>query len=201
MRADRDTYISGATGSSYTIEADQLGKRIAVHVLVTDDLGIQQWVKSAATAPVSAADTPATGAPTISGTAQVGETLTANTSGIADADGLENATFSYQWLADDAEIPGATGSTYTLTDSEESKAITVQVSFTDDADNQETLTSAGDGRGGRCATHGAAGQAQEALRHGFPRFSDSHLGRPRRQHHHRLRDPAARPRERYRGRL
>ena len=32
--------------------------------------------------------------------------------------------------------------TYTLTDSEESKAITVQVSFTDDADNEETLTSA-----------------------------------------------------------
>ena len=91
-------------------------------------------------------DTPensaATGAPTITGTAQVGQTLTADTSGIADADGLANATFSYQWLADDTDIAGATGSTYTLTDSEESKAITVQVSFTDDADNEETLTSA-----------------------------------------------------------
>ena len=72
----------------------------------------------------------------------MGETLTADTSGIADADGLANATFSYQWLADDTDIAGATGSTYTLTDSEESKAITVQVSFTDDADNGETLTSA-----------------------------------------------------------
>ena len=86
-------------------------------------------------------NSPATGAPTISGTAQVGETLTANTSGIADADGLANATFSYQWLADDSDISGATNATYTLTDSEESKAITVQVSFTDDADNEETLTS------------------------------------------------------------
>ena len=47
------------------------------------------------------ANRPATGALTIMGTAQVGETLTADTSGISDADGMTNATFSYQWLADD----------------------------------------------------------------------------------------------------
>ena len=73
-------------------------------------------------------NTPATGAPTIIGTAQVGETLTADTTGIADEDGKANASFDYQWLADDSEIAGATGLTYTLTDSEESKAIKVQVS-------------------------------------------------------------------------
>ena len=87
-------------------------------------------------------NSPATGAPGITGTAQVGETLTADTSGIADADGLDNATFSYQWLADDADIQGATGSAYTLQDSDEGKAVTVKVSFTDDAGNGETLTSA-----------------------------------------------------------
>ena len=87
-------------------------------------------------------NSPATGQPTISGTAQVGETLTADTSGIADTDGLTTATLSYQWLADDAEIAGATGSAYTLADADEGKAITVQVSFTDDAGNDETLTSA-----------------------------------------------------------
>ena len=48
----------------------------------------------------------ATGAPTINGTAQVGQTLTASTSGISDSDGLANATFTYQWLADDADING-----------------------------------------------------------------------------------------------
>ena len=84
----------------------------------------------------------ATGVPTIRGTAHVGETLTADTSGISDADGLENVSFSYQWLADDAAIAGATGSTYTLADADEGKAIKVEVSFTDDADNDETLTSA-----------------------------------------------------------
>ena len=86
-------------------------------------------------------NSPATGAPGITGTAQVGETLTSDTSGIADADGLDNATFSYQWLADDADIDGATGYTHTLADAEEGKAIKVRVSFTDDAGNQETLTS------------------------------------------------------------
>ena len=47
--------------------------------------------------------------------------------------GWTNAAFSYRWLADNAAIAGATGSTYTLADADEGKAVTVQVSFTDDA--------------------------------------------------------------------
>ena len=86
-------------------------------------------------------NSPATGAPAITGTAQVGETLSADTSGIADADGLTNATFTYQWLADDAAIAGAIGSTHTLADNDEGKVIKVTVSFTDDAGNREALTS------------------------------------------------------------
>ena len=81
------------------------------------------------------------GAPTIIGTAQVGETLTADTTGIADEDGKANASFDYQWLADDSDIAGATGSTYTPVDGDEGKAIKVRVSYTDDAGNNETLTS------------------------------------------------------------
>ena len=86
---------------------------------------------------------PATGASTISGTAQVGQTLTADTSGIADADGLTNVSYSYQWLADDTEIDGATSSTYTPQPSDNGKVIKVRVTFTDDAGNQESLTSEG----------------------------------------------------------
>ena len=90
-----------------------------------------------------APNTPATGEPTISGTDQVGETLTADVSGIADEDGLANAEFSYQWLReDDADIAGAAGSTYTLVDADEGRTIRVRVSFTDDAGNEKTLTSA-----------------------------------------------------------
>ena len=87
-------------------------------------------------------NSPATGQPSISGTAQVGSTLTADTSGIVDEDGLDNVTFSYQWMADDANIQGATGSTYTLADRDKGKTIKVRVSFTDDANNEESLPSA-----------------------------------------------------------
>ena len=96
-------------------------------------------VTRAANAP---ANTPATGAPTIGGTARVGQTLTADTTGIADSDGLENATFAYQWQADSADISDATGSTYTPVVDDQGKSISVTVSFTDDAGNAETLTSA-----------------------------------------------------------
>ena len=137
-----DTDISGATNATYTLTDSEENKAIKVEVSFTDDAGNEESLTSAATAAVAAKpNSPATGTPTISGTAQVGETLTANTSGITDADGLSNVQYEYQWLADDSEISGATNATYTLTDSEESKAITVQVSFTDDADNEETLTS------------------------------------------------------------
>ena len=51
-------------------------------------------------------------------------------------------SFTYQWLADDTAIQGATGSAYTLVEADEGKAIRVQVSLTDDAGNDGTLTSA-----------------------------------------------------------
>ena len=141
--SSRDTEIGGATSSTYTLVAADEGKAIKVKVSFTDDAGNNETLTSAATGAVDARpNSPATGVPTISGTAQVGETLTADTSGIADADGLSNVRYEYQWLADDAEIAGATGLTYTLTAADEGKAIKVKVSFTDDANNQETLTSA-----------------------------------------------------------
>ena len=87
-------------------------------------------------------NTSATGAPTIGGTRQVGQTLTADTSGIADEDGLTKVSYGYQWLADDADSDGATGSSHTLANADQGKTIKVKVSFTDDADNEESLTSA-----------------------------------------------------------
>ena len=86
-------------------------------------------------------NTSAAGAPTISGTPQVEQTLTADTSSITDEDGLTNVSYSYQWLAGGSDIAGATGSTYTLTASEQGQTVQVRVTFTDDADNEETLTS------------------------------------------------------------
>ena len=87
-------------------------------------------------------NTPAEGEPQINGIPESGQTLSADTTAIADADGLENVVFQYQWLAEDADIPDATGATYTVVSGDVGKAITVRVTFTDDAGNEETLTSA-----------------------------------------------------------
>ena len=42
----------------------------------------------------------------------------------------------------EADIAGATGATYTLVDADGGKTVKVQVSFTDDRGNEETLSSA-----------------------------------------------------------
>ena len=142
-----DSDIAGATGSTYTLVSTDQGKTVKVKVSFTDDAGNAEEVTSRATVAVAAKpNTAATGSPAISGTAQVGETLTADTTGIEDADGLDNVSYSYQWVrndgAADTDVANATGSTYTLADDDQDKTIKVRVSFTDDADNAEELTSA-----------------------------------------------------------
>ena len=136
------TDIDGATGSSYTLADAEQGKTVKVKVSFTDDAENAETLTSVATEAVAAApNREATGQPTISGTAQVGETLTANTSDIADEDGLDDVIYSYQWLADDTDIDGATDASFELTSSEKGKTIQARVTFTDDAENEETLTS------------------------------------------------------------
>ena len=49
-------------------------------------------------APSEAQNNAPTGKPTIDGTPHAGEILTASVSGIADADGLTNASYTYQWI-------------------------------------------------------------------------------------------------------
>ena len=92
------------------------------------------------------ANNAATGAPTVSGSARSGQTLTAAASGIADADGLGGATFAYEWLrvgADGTEavIPGATSGAYTLTAADVDAKLKVRARFTDALEGEETLTS------------------------------------------------------------
>ena len=144
-----DVDIAGATASTYSLVAADEGKTIKVSVTFTDDAGNETTLTSAATDAVEAAaqlDSPATGQPTITGTAQVGETLTADISGIADADGLTNVSYGYQWVANDgttdADIAGATASTYPLVAADEGKTVKVRVTVTDDLGNETTLTSA-----------------------------------------------------------
>ena len=110
-------------------------------ILEPTDLGTKVRVRLSYAAPTG----PATGKPEITGTIEVGETLTADTSRIADADGLTSVSYSYRWVrvdgTNETNIAGATGSSYTLVGADEGKGIRVRVSFTDDAGNPETLTS------------------------------------------------------------
>ena len=132
------TYTDGtvAASTTYTYRIK------AINEHGTSERSRWYHIDTPAAPPPEPVNSPATGAPAISGTVQVGEELTAGTSGIADEDGLENAAFGYQWLAEGSGISGATARTYTLSNSDEGKAIRVRVSFTDNAGNEESLTSA-----------------------------------------------------------
>ena len=112
-------------------------------VSFTDDANNQESLTSVATTAVAAKpNAAAAGEPTIIGTPQVGQELTADTSGISDDDGLNDVSYRYQWLRDDAEIEGQTNTTYELVPANEGETIKVRVTFNDDAGNAESLTSA-----------------------------------------------------------
>ena len=144
-----ESAISGATEDTYTPETADQGKTLKVSVSFVDDAGNPEGpLTSAATVAVKAANNPATGAPTISGRAQVGLVLASSTAGISDADGKTRAengdagyAFTYQWVRVDGEsesdIAGATLATYTPVAADEGKSLKVKVSFVDDADNPE----------------------------------------------------------------
>ena len=134
--------IGGATGSSYELTSSEQGQTIKVRVTFTDDADNEETLTSVATVAVAAApNREATGKPTIGGTPQVDQTLTASTSDITDQDGLTKVSYRYQWIAGGADIDGATGSSYQLTSTEQGQTIQVRVTFTDDRNNAETLTS------------------------------------------------------------
>ena len=163
----------------------------------TDELAVESFGPEAvANTVLRAANEPATGAPSITGAAQVGGTLTASTAEIADADGMTGAAFAFQWVSmdgtTDSDIAGATGSSYTLTPADEGRRIKVRVTFTDDAGHAETLVSA--------ATAAVAARTLTASFTGVPaehdgrslftfelRFSENFPGRFR---HRVLRDEA-----------
>jgi len=120
--------IENANASTYALQTSDEGRFI--RVFATGAGSFTGSAISAYTGPVSstiAAVTAVTAIGTISGTAQVAQTLTAGTvypSG---------ATVTYQWLRSDNDvgtyeiIPGATSNYYTLTAAEMNKYIKVQV--------------------------------------------------------------------------
>jgi len=133
------TAISNATQSSYKLTQADVDNLISVRANYIDGFGSKESVVSSTTAKiVNVNDTP-TGNATISGTATQNQTLTASNT-LADTDGL--GTISYQWFSDDKVISNATQTTYTLTQSDVGKKITVKASYIDNAGTAESIISA-----------------------------------------------------------
>ena len=129
----------------YSPPANLYGTDVASFTFKVNDGTVDSDNAYTITIDVKGEDDSATGAPTITGTAQVGETLTAVTTGIMDADGLTSPTYTYQWIranGTEADIASANSSTYILVAADLGKTIKVKVSFEDDDSNPETLTSA-----------------------------------------------------------
>ena len=129
---------------TYTPPANANSASYASFTFKVNDGTDDSAAASTMTINVTAVNDPPSGKPTITGTATVGQDLTASTSGISDADGLIGVTYSYQWLlvdGSDNNISGATSSTYTLQTADNGKKVKVKVSFTDQGSTAETLTS------------------------------------------------------------
>ncbi|MCA9198368.1 MAG: hypothetical protein KDA87_12550, partial [Planctomycetales bacterium] len=122
-------WSTGATTPAIVLGDADVGSNISVTVSYTDGHGTYESLTSAAVGPVANVNNSPTGIPVISGVAQNGQTLTANTGGISDADGL--GEFTFEWLRNDAVIAGASSNTYLLSDIDVGSQIRVQVSYVD----------------------------------------------------------------------
>jgi Ca2+-binding RTX toxin-like protein len=120
--------ITGATGNSLTLAQAQVGKAITVEAKYTDGFATVETVASAATGAVQNVDDPRSGSLTVTGNVVQGNTLVA-ANDFADADGL--GAIAYQWYADGVAIAGATADTFTLTQEQVGKNISVQAGYVD----------------------------------------------------------------------
>lgn len=127
--------IDGATSQTYTVVADDVETELAVRV--TGSLaGYQSTsLESSRTAPVALKALSST-TPTITGTSEVGETLTATTGSWTDG-----TSFSYQWLRAGQEITGATNETYEVVIADVGSALSVRVAGSKDGFASTTLDS------------------------------------------------------------
>ena len=147
VTADQEIAASDLGKLVYTPPADANDPGYASFAFKVSDGTSESAAPYTVTINVTAVNDAATGAPTITGTARVGQVLTADASGIADVDGLPAAsTFAWQWLqvdsGSDTVIAGATARTYRLVAGDAGKKFKVRVGFTDLDGTAEALTSA-----------------------------------------------------------
>jgi hypothetical protein len=124
--------ITGATGTAYTVTTDSIGKLMSVTASFTDlnGTGVTNVITKALPTKVVGLNSTGTGAVTFSATQpKEGETVSAITTTMADADGL--GVISLQWKSNGVALTGQTAETLTLTQDMVGKTITVVASYLD----------------------------------------------------------------------
>jgi hypothetical protein len=102
------TNIAGATASTYTLDATYAGETIRCVVTATNAVGSVSATSNPTAAVVAYPVN--TVLPVISGTVEVGQTLTASTGTWSNTP----TSYSYQWQQGTTDISGATSSTYVI---------------------------------------------------------------------------------------
>src|SRR5205085_1796134 len=124
--------ISGATSSTYVLASADVGSTIRLVVTATNGAGSAS-ATSAQTATVTPLPPSNTSLPTVSGTAQDGQTLTASHGTWA---GTPTITYAYQWRRCDSagancsNIASASATTYVLTSADVGSTIRANVTAT-----------------------------------------------------------------------
>ncbi len=119
------TRIADSDSPTFTPSAAELGKQISVKVVSRLDGYTTQLAASAVSSPVAPGQFRVTSAPTISGTPQVDQVLTAGPGSWTPAGRIH-----LQWMADGKPIDGATGTTYKVRPADLRTAITLRVTAT-----------------------------------------------------------------------
>ncbi|MBO1752720.1 hypothetical protein J4G33_12975 [Actinotalea sp. BY-33] len=130
--------LRGATERAYTVAPADLGSRLSVLVTASAAGRAPGEARSEPTEAVAAGDAPVvTTPPKVTGTAEVGQKLTASRGSWS----LPGLTYSYRWLRDGAHIPGATSSTYRLTAKDAGRKVQARVVVRRDGYSTATATS------------------------------------------------------------
>jgi hypothetical protein len=138
------TGISGATSTTYTVASSDVGGTLEV-VVTASNAGGTQSATSSPTATVQPTPPGVTSSPTVSGTAQDGQTLTAST---GTWTGTTPIAYTYQWESCDpsgldcSPIAGATSSTYTVTTADVGTTISVLVTASNSAGSTSAFSAA-----------------------------------------------------------
>lgn len=127
--------ITGATSSTYLLVSEDNATQVSVEV-TGSKTGLPNLVERSNSVSVTTTILTLTPTPTISGTPQVGQTLTAN-AGAWDS----GVALSYRWNRAGVAISGATNSTYVPVAADLSQAITVSVTGSKSGFSSVTRTS------------------------------------------------------------